>query len=133
MTMSNADWFARKLGVPVQPSAPVTPPVAPPVFATQPQPATYAQPQASYPPSQQVTPAPARCPECGSGNYSIAAKQVTQNGQVESWRCYDCGYPIVQAGSRHGGANSAPSQGGAQRARQVPTGGWNPTTIIGKL
>jgi hypothetical protein len=49
-------------------------------------------------------------------------------------RCYDCGYPKVQAGSRHGGASSAPSSGGpATPARQVATGGFNPTTIIGHL
>lgn len=131
--MSNADWFARKLGNP-NPPVQVNPPSYPPTFAVQPQPATYAQPQTpSYPPSQQVTPQAPLCPECRSSNYSVAAKQVTQNGQVESWRCYDCGYPIVQAGSKHGGANSAPSQGGAQRARQVATGGWNPTTIIGHI
>lgn len=131
--MSNADWWAKKLGTPApQPQA--MPPLTPPSFAVQPPPATYAQPQnPSYPPSQQMTPQAPRCPGCGSNNYSVAAKQVTQNGQVESWRCYECGYPLVQAGSSHGGANSAPSAGPAQRAKQVPTGGWNPTTIIGRL
>lgn len=133
--MSNADWFARKLNAqPQAPTQPITPPTMPPTFAVQPKPATYAQPQnPSYPPNQQLSPQAPLCPECNSANYSVAAKQVTQNGQVESWRCYDCGYPIVQAGSKHGGATSAPSQGGAQRARQVATGGWNPTTIIGHL
>lgn len=129
--MSNADWFARKLG---NPNPPAQAPAQIPTYATQPQPATYAQPQRpSYPPSQQMTPQAPRCPECQSGNYAVAAKQITQNGEVESWRCYDCGYPKVQAGSRHGGANAASSSGATQRARQVPTGGWNPTTIIGKL
>lgn len=129
--MSNSDWWSKKLGNPTpQPQAPATPPT----FAVQPQPATYAQPQVpSYPVSQQVTPQAPRCPECGSGNYTVAAKQVTQNGEVSSWRCYDCGYPKIQAGSRHGGASSASSSGPTQKAKQVPTGGWNPTTIIGKL
>lgn len=128
--MSNVDWFAKKFGTNPVPTQPATPPT----FAVQAPPATYAQPQRpSYPPSQQVTPAAPRCPECGSGNYTIAAKQVTQNGQVESWRCYDCGYPLIQAGSSHGGANSAPSSGPTQRSKQVQTGGWNPTTIIGHI
>ena len=136
--MSNADWFARKLGQqpqqPQQPMAPTVPPNLPPAFAVQTPPATYRpQQNAAYPPSVQVTPASPTCPACHSGNYSVAAKQITQNGQVESWRCYDCGYPLVQAGSTHGGANSAPSAGPAQRSKQVPTGGWNPTTIIGHI
>lgn len=127
--MSN-DWWARKLNAPAQPQAQPQPQ---PQYVA-PQPATYAPPsQPQYPPTQQVTQQAPRCPGCGGPNYSIAAKQVTHSGQVESWRCYDCGYPLVQAGSSHGGANSAPSAGPAQKARQVQTGGWNPTTIIGHL
>ena len=132
--MSNADWFARKLGA--QPAAPSQPsqPVNLPPTAVSPRPATYAQPEMpSYPPSQQMTPQSPLCPECRSANYAVAAKQITQNGQVESWRCYDCGYPLIQAGSQHGGATSAGASGPAQKSRQVSTGGWNPTTIIGRI
>ena len=58
--------------------------------------------------------------------------QVTQAGSVDAWRCYDCGYPLTQTGTGIAGVN-APSAGPTQAAVQVPTGGWNPTTIIGKL
>jgi hypothetical protein len=50
-------------------------------------------------------------------------------------RCYDCGYPIQQSGSGVGrGIQSGqPSGGPAAPARQVATGGFNPTTIIGHI
>ena len=130
--MSTSDWWANKLGAAAPKPAPNLGTPTPQYVA--PQPATYVQPQSpQYPPSQQATPPAPRCPSCHSANYSVAAKQITQNGQVESWRCYDCGYPLVQAGSGLGGANSAPRSGSAQPAVQVPTGGWNPQTIIGHI
>lgn len=122
--MSNAEWFARKLGT--QPPTPVMPQVP----LAQPQPATYAQPQRpQYPPSQQMTPQAERCPGCGSGNYGGATPESRK-------RCYDCGYPIQQSGSGIG--NGIVGQGGqasgpAQPARQVQSGGFNPTTIIGHI
>lgn len=119
----SSDWWARKLGNPV-PQQPSQPPYVAP------QPATYAQPsRPSYPPSQQVTPQAARCPGCGSGNYGGATPESRP-------RCYDCGYPLVQSGSGAGrGITNTGEQavGPAQPAKQVQTGGWNPTTIIGKL
>ena len=130
MKMSNADWFAKKLGV--QPQQPVVYPQNTPPTQMAPKPATYvAPPQSQYPPSQQATPQAPTCPSCRSNNYSVAAKQITQNGEVESWRCYDCGYPKVQAGSGVGTVGQ--STGPARAAKQVPTGGWNPTTIIGHI
>jgi hypothetical protein len=50
-------------------------------------------------------------------------------------RCYDCGYPLVQSGSGMGkGITGGPSSSGpATPARQIASGGWNPTTIIGKI
>jgi len=110
----SSNWWANKLGT--------TP--APRPEATQlPQP-TYQQPQ-----QPQYTPPVAsnNCPGCGSGNYSAAG-----GGRA---RCYDCGYPIQQSGSGMGkGIVSGPQPTGpVQAAVQVETGGWNPTTIIGKL
>ncbi len=62
------------------------------------------------------------CPECGSGNYF--ARKYTESGmpmRMEAApRCYDCGYPVVQAGSGRGSANTARSDGKAQPARQLP-------------
>lgn len=69
-----------------------------------------------------------RCPECGSGNYF--SRDRTENGMpitrgvVPSPQCFDCGYPIIQAGSAHGGATMAGSRGGAPagKARQLAPG-----------
>ena len=122
--MSNADWFARKLNqqpLPPQQQQPA------PVYAA-PQPAQYAQPQQpQYPPTQQMTPQAERCPGCGSGNFSGA--------EGTRPRCYDCGYPIQQSGSGVGkGIVGTPTASGpTQPARQVPSGGFNPQTIIGHI
>lgn len=126
----SSNWWSQKLtGQPAQPQAPAPQPI----YAA-PQPATYVPPaQPQYPPAQQATPQASQCPACRSGNYGAVGSQITQNGSVSTYRCYDCGYPLVQAGSGRGGATSAPSSGPAQKARQVATGGWNPTTIIGRL
>jgi hypothetical protein len=117
--MSNADWWAKKLGQPPQPQ-----PIMPQVPLAQPQPANYAQPQQpQYPPTQQLTPQSERCPGCGSGNYG------GPNGYAK--RCYDCGYPIQQSGSGLGKGIVNPGQksaGAAVPARQVQTGGFNGTT-----
>lgn len=122
--MSNANWWAKKLNIPTpQPTMPQVP-------MAQPMPATYQQPpQPQYPPSVQVTPTAERCPGCGSGNYGGATPESRK-------RCYDCGYPIVQSGSGMGRGivgQGGEAAGPAQPARQVQTGGFNPTTIIGKI
>ena len=122
--MSNSDWWAKKMNVP----APN--PVMPEVPMAQPQPATYVQPQQpQYPPTQQRTPSADRCPECGSGNYGGATPESRK-------RCYDCGYPIQQSGSGMGKGiigQGGQASGPAQPARQVQSGGFNPTTIIGHI
>lgn len=116
--MSNADWFARKMGNPVP--VPVQPQQQPPQYVA-PQPATYVAPsQPQYPPSQQMTPQAPRCPGCGSENYGSV--------QGTRARCYDCGYPIQQSGSGLGkgivnpGASSA---GPATPAKQIAHGTFN--------
>ena len=122
--MSNsADWFSRKMGAPapVQPQQPqYQQPVQQPV---QPQMPQYQQPTMP----QYQAPA-ARCPGCGSGNY-LGAENTKP-------RCYDCGYPIQQSGSGMGTGivgNGPKASGPATPATQVATGGWNPTTIVGKI
>jgi len=111
----SSSWWAQKLGAPA-PQQPQRQGVV------QPQPATYAQPQQpQYPPSQQITPTAERCPGCGSSPESRK-------------RCYDCGYPIVQSGTGVRGVTTGQAGAGpAQPARQIDTGGYNPTTIIGKI
>ena len=53
-----------------------------------------------------------RCPECDSGNYTAI------NGQTK--RCFDCGYPVVQAFSGMGGLAQGKAVG---KTRQVEHGG----------
>jgi hypothetical protein len=72
--------------------------------------------------SQKVQEDSGRCPECGSGNYF--ARNYTEQGMrmrtPAAPRCYDCGYPLIQAGSSHGGANTVRTEGPSHQARQLP-------------
>ena len=116
----SSNWWSNKLGTTPQPQQPNMPQQQP-VYQQPTQ-----QPQ-SYPTSQQTVPMTPRCPGCNSGNYGGTAESRP--------RCYDCGYPIQQSGS--GAGTGIVGQGGgggpATPATQVPTGGFNPTTIIGRL
>ena len=121
--MSSNNWWANKLAG--QP--PSYPPVQQPVYQQPVQQQPVYQPpmpqqQPQFPPSA----ASSRCPGCGSGNYGGATPESRA-------RCYDCGYPITQSGTGVKGINQGQSSGPAQAAKQIASGGWNPTTIIGKL
>lgn len=130
--MSNNDWWSRKMGAPAAPRQ-ATPPTGPS------QPVPYAPPaqqpnvQVNYDPNsdQLMTKAQSAkksdvCPNCYSGNYF--APMGTQR-----MRCYDCGYPITQAGSgagMPGGSASGPST----PAKQVGQGGgFNPNIIVDRI
>ena len=63
------------------------------------------------------------CPSCGSGNYMAAPGR-------QYHRCYDCGYPLQQSGS---GIGTTQAEGPTKQATQVETGGYSPTTIIGRV
>jgi hypothetical protein len=112
----SSNWWANKLGTTPAPIPTATQLPQQPMYQPQPQQPQYTPPVASN-----------NCPGCGSGNYSAAG-----GGRA---RCYDCGYPIQQSGSGMGkGIVSGPQPTGpVQAAVQVASGGWNPTTIIGKL
>jgi ribosomal protein S27AE len=124
--MSNADWWSKKLGnpQPVQQGRPDPTPAMPP----------SQQPMTPMPAFQQTTPpqAPsarstATCPDCGSGNYMAPTAQIAP-------RCYDCGYPIQQSGSRFGGLAGAHVEGAAKQATgNDSTNNWNPQGIIGRV
>lgn len=120
--MSTNNWWANKLtGQP-----PSYPPVQQPVYQT-PALHQYEPPVPPQPPVQPPASASAsRCPGCGSGNYGGSTPESRP-------RCYDCGYPITQSGTGVKGINQGQTSGPAQAAKQIATGGWNPTTIIGKL
>lgn len=124
--MSNtADWFAKKLQAqqpPVQPR-PVDLPVAPsqvPMTA-------YQAPQVqSNAPKAQSASQTAVCPDCSSDNY------FGFNGSKP--RCYECGYPMEQSGSKYGSLTGAQVVGDTKGARgNDATNNYNPQGIIGKV
>lgn len=158
--MGASDWWAKKLGNPAQASQPQSPaPVIMPGMQQQPQqvqqPVQQAQPGSydantgqpvqddgvmaqivnaalSTGGSQRVKEDSGVCPECSSGNYF--ARKYTESGMplrvAASPQCFDCGYPIIQAGSTRGGATSARNDGTATRARQLPKG--HEVTVVGE-
>jgi hypothetical protein len=49
-------------------------------------------------------------------------------------RCYDCGYPLTQAGSRYGALTGASVEGSAKQANgNDVASNWNPQGIIGRI
>ncbi|MDP9870437.1 MULTISPECIES: hypothetical protein [Streptosporangium] len=143
-----SSFWERKLNPNARPQAPQTPAYAPQASAsrpwwdpTPPYPPTPQQPQSN--PAAEVDPAPyvaprqaqsakltETCPDvtCGSVNY------MAPPGTSARKRCYDCGYPLVQAGSGGGGLPSG--QGGpATPATQVHDGTsqYNSGNIIGRI
>lgn len=125
--MNNADWWAKKLGNNPQPNtgrpdpSPMMPPSQQPLaqmpsFQHSPNPSEKAQ-------SARQTQA---CPECSSSNY-----MAIQNAAA---RCYDCGYPIQQSGSRYGSLTGAHVDGAARQATgNNVQSNWNPQGIIGRI
>lgn len=110
-----SDWFSRRLGITPSQPAPVQQP-------TPQQPSNPGLPEVE-PPKTTYDKNEGMCPGCGSGNYF--SQQRTLHGQQGSWRCYDCGYPIVQAGS--GAGTSTKAEGPVKPARQPASSvGWQP-------
>lgn len=127
--MSNADWWAKQLGA--QPQAPQQVPVAAPRPANNPMPPSQ-QPMTQFQqPQQQASRAQsasqtATCPECGGTNYMSVQKAAA--------RCYDCGYPLSQSGSRYGSLTGAKVEGNVKSAIGNDTqSNWNPQGIIGRV
>lgn len=117
--MSSADWWAKQLGT--QPQAPQPRQVNNPMPPSQ-------QPMTQYVAPQQQAPAASKaqsasqsqpCPECGGGNYMSPSQTIAP-------RCYDCGYPVSQSGSRYGALTGAKVEGAAKGALGNTTGGFNP-------
>jgi len=65
--------------------------------------------------------AASQCPECGG---TMFARDRAENGMPMRTpampQCVDCGYPVVQSGSRGGALGSAKGSGPARMARQLP-------------
>jgi len=123
--MTNADWWAKQLGA--QPQQPAARPANTPMPPSQ-QPMTpYVPPQPQQPASKAQSASQTQsCPECGGNNYMAVAQAAP--------RCYDCGYPITQAGSRYGSLTGASVEGSAKAARGNDTqSNWNPQGIVGRI
>lgn len=123
--MNNADWWAKKL----QQQAPAPqyrPDPTPPMPMSQ-QPMTML-PQLQQPSSERAQSASqtSTCPDCGSGNYMSVANTAP--------RCFDCGYPLEQSGSRYGSLAGAHVEGATKAANGNDTqSNWNPQGIIGRI
>lgn len=123
--MSNADWWAKQLGT--QPTQPQARPADVPMPPSQ-QPMTpYQAPQPQVPSLRIGSASQTQsCPECGGNNY-----MAVQNAAA---RCYDCGYPISQSGSRYGALTGAKVEGTTKAAQGNDiASNWNPQGIIGRI
>ena len=113
----DADWFAAKLAGNKTTEAPRYNPgyVLPSTHVVPSQP--HAQPQTKAQ-SARLTDT---CPGCFGDNYFRPSPN-------SGYRCYDCGYPLVQSGS---GVSTVNDDGPTRPARQVQTAGFNPVPMNG--
>lgn len=125
--MNNADWWASKLNnqAPApQQGRPINLPAMPPSQVPMQQMPTFQQQPQVKAQSAKLT---STCPDCGSGNYMGATPQSAE-------RCFECGYPIQQSGSRYGSLAGANVQGSVTAARgNDSTNNFNPQGIIGTV
>jgi ribosomal protein S27E len=126
--VSNADWWAKKLGTPQAPvpqGRPVNNVPMPPTQVPMQAMPTFQQPQA--PSKAQSANQSTPCPDCGSSNYMSPSPTI-------ALRCYDCGYPVQQSGSRYGSLAGAHVEGATKAATGNDTvSNWNPQGIIGRI
>jgi ribosomal protein S27AE len=124
--MSNSDWWSKQLGG--HSAVPQARPADIPMPASQ-QPMTpYNPPQPQQPTTKaQSARMTQTCPDCGSANYMAPAQNV-------SLRCYDCGYPIQQSGSKFGSLTGAKVEGPVKSSQGNDVqSNWNPQGIIGRV
>jgi len=124
--VTNSDWWAKKLQEqqPTPPSArtqsiPQAPSQVPMTAYQAPVPQ---QPTVKAQSASQTT----LCPDCGSDKY------FGFNGSKP--RCYECGYPMEQSGSKYGSLTGAQVVGDTKGARgNDATNNYNPQGIIGRV
>lgn len=127
--MSSADWWAQKLAGNPNQGQQFRPDPTPPMPPSQ-------IPMPAMPTLQQGTNSAGRaqsaqqtqtCPECGSNNFMSPDARTAP-------RCFECGYPVNQSGSRYGNLSTARVEGPAQAATgNDATSNWNPQGIIGHV
>ena len=122
--MTNADWWAKQLGGQVPAQRPADIPMPP---SQQPM-TRYVPPQPQVPVTKaQSANQTQSCPNCGGNNYMSPSPQI-------ALRCYDCGYPLEQSGSKFGSLTGAKVEGSVKSARgNDGTSNWNPQGIIGRI
>ena len=116
------DWWSKRLQQPSNTPAQI--PTAPPSQ----QPMTAFQAPTPQNPSGRAQSASqtAVCPDCGSDKY------FGFNGSKP--RCYECGYPMEQSGSKYGSLTGAKVEGDTKGARgNDATNNYNPQQIIGRI
>jgi len=129
--MNSADWWAKKLNNPQQQTTrpdptPQMPPSQLPMSAMPRFPDQGLPPLPGQNNKAQSSKQTATCPDCGSINF-----MAIENAKA---RCFDCGYPTEQSGSRFGGLAGAHVEGSAKPAQGNSTsGGYNPQQIIGRI
>ena len=122
--MSNLDWWSKQLGTqqpPTQRQSNVPMPVSQ-------QPMTpYIPPQPQEPITKAQSASQTQmCPDCGSNNYMAVANAAP--------RCYDCGYPLSQSGSKFGSLTGAKVEGNIKSSLGNDTqNNYNPQQIIGRI
>jgi ribosomal protein L37E len=124
--VTNADWWANKLAQqnPTPQTRPANNLPSPPSQTPLPQMPSF-QPNPT-PPNVRSAQQTQLCPDCGSNNY------MSVNNA--SPRCFECGYPVEQSGSRYGSLAGAHIEGSAKGALgNNPTSNWNPQGIIGRI
>ena len=125
--MNNANWWANKLAgntPQVQQGRPADNILMPPSQQPLAQMPSF-QPQSPTSKAQSASQV-AACPNCGSSNY-----MAVQNAAA---RCFDCGYPTEQSGSRHGTLTGARVEGQVRQANGNDVqNNWNPQGIIGRI
>jgi ribosomal protein S27AE len=119
--MNNADWWAQRLAQ--QPQQPVGRPDPTPTMPPSQQPMAgmpqFQQQAAPTNATAQSASQTTSCPDCGSSNFMAVAGAKP--------RCFDCGYPTEQSGSRYGSLTGAKVQGSAKQATgNNPTSNWSP-------
>lgn len=128
--MNNADWWASRLaGNTSNQGQQFRPDPTPPMPASQ-------LPMTPMPTLQQASTPAGRaqsatqtqlCPECGSNNFMSPDRNTAP-------RCFECGYPVNQSGSRYGNLSTARVEGNAQASLGNDTASnWNPQGIIGRI
>jgi len=123
--VSNADWWAKQFGAQ---QVPQTRPADNPMPPSQMPMTPYVPPQQRPLQSKALSANQTQvCPDCGSGNYMSPAQNI-------GLRCYDCGYPLQQSGSRFGALTGAKIEGNVRGAiGNDGKSNWNPQGIIGRI